>query len=58
MASVEKRISDLYANDAETHKDFDVVHPTVQRDGFTEQVVTTYDTTEPPRTARARRKPA
>lgn len=58
VASVEKRISDLYANDAETHKDFDVVHPTVQRDGFTEQVVTTYDTTEPPRTARARRKPA
>lgn len=54
VAAIEARIAQAYAADtgasrkrgAKRGKSFDVVAPPVQKDGYTEQVVTTYDVQE------------
>jgi hypothetical protein len=47
VASVEKRIAELYPHRAAdappAEQSIDVVHPPEEREGYTEQVITTYE---------------
>lgn len=48
VASVEARIAEVYGSSrAEGAVTFDVVQPPVQREGYVEQQVTTYEQVEP-----------